>query len=212
MNRLGRSVLTGATILGLTACGPGGSGSAAGSYPTVPGSNSTCASATTVAGPNNGPETSPPGDIPDDQAFVAYASPDNLYTVKVPEGWARTESATGVTFTDKLNAIDVVVVNRPAAPTVDSVRTDEVLVLAASAPCFHLGAVKTAERTAGMAVVVTYTADSSPDAVTGKVVNDDVERYEFWKDGKAVVLTLLGSAGSDNVDPWRIVTDSFAWR
>ena len=37
-------------------------------------------------------EVSPAGDIPDDQAFVAYA-PAAGFTVKVPEGWART--ATG---------------------------------------------------------------------------------------------------------------------
>jgi len=48
--------------------------------------------------------------------------------------------------------------------------------------------------------------------VTGKVVRDDVERYEFWRGGTEAVLTLSGAAGSDNVDPWRLVTDSFTWR
>jgi hypothetical protein len=67
-------------------------------------------------------------------------------------------------------------------------------------------------RKAGPAVLVTYQADSPPDPVTGKVVRDDVERYEFWRNGTEVALTLAGSAGSDNVDPWKIVTDSFAWR
>jgi hypothetical protein len=61
-------------------------------------------------------------------------------------------------------------------------------------------------------VLVTYGADAAADPVTGKVVHDDVERYAFWKDGKEVVLTLSGPAGSDNVDPWRVVTDSFGWR
>ena len=44
------------------------------------------------------------------------------------------------------------------------------------------------------------------------VVPDAVERYEFWRGGTEAVVTLSGAAGSDNVDPWRLVTDSFTWR
>jgi hypothetical protein len=208
------SVVVLATILGLAGCSSGGSKDAG--APSPANADPTCASATTVAGSDNGPETNPPGDIPDDQAFVAYSPPDNLYTVKVPEGWARTQSADSpsghVTFTDKLNVIDVLVVDAPTAPTVESAKATEVPSLAAAAPCFELGDVKTVKRKAGTAVLVTYTADSSPDAVTGKVVHDDVERYELWRNGKEAVLTLSGPAGSDNVDPWKTVTDSFAWR
>ncbi|MEA2933259.1 MAG: hypothetical protein QOI56_2044 [Actinomycetota bacterium] len=211
MHRFGRSLLALGTVLGLAACSSGGSQKASTAAPDA-GSGSACASATTVAGSDKGPETNPPGDIPDDQAFVAYSPPDAPYTVKVPEGWARAESASRVTFTDKLNAIDVVVADTPAPPTVDSARADEVPKLAAAGSCFRLADVKTVRRKAGTAVLITYTADSSPDAVTGKVVNDDVERYLFWTNGKEAVLTLSGPAGSDNVDPWRIVTDSFAWR
>ena len=36
-------------------------------------------------------EKNPPGDIPDDQVFVAYTSRAGGYSLKVPEGWARTE-------------------------------------------------------------------------------------------------------------------------
>ena len=60
--------------------------------------------------------------------------------------------------------------------------------------------------------MITYRADADPDPVTGKVVHDDVERYEFWKAGKTVILALSGPQGADNVDPWRIVTDSLAWQ
>jgi hypothetical protein len=38
-----------------------------------------------------------------------------------------------------------------------------------------------------------------------------VERYVFFHKGKDVVLTLSGPKGADNVDPWRIVTDSLRW-
>jgi hypothetical protein len=165
-----------------------------------------------VAGSNSGPEASPPGDIPDDQAFVAYSTAGGRYTVKVPEGWARTEAPGRVTFTDKLNRIDVQVIDAAVAPTVESTRADVVPALAAGESCFSLVGVNSLTRPAGSAVQTLYRADSAPDPVTGKVVYDDIERYSFWKDGTELVLTLAGPAGSDNVDPWRIVTDSLAWR
>jgi hypothetical protein len=47
--------------------------------------------------------------------------------------------------------------------------------------------------------------------VTGKSVQLDVQRYAFFKSGKETVLTLSGAVNADNVDPWKIVTDSFRW-
>jgi hypothetical protein len=47
--------------------------------------------------------------------------------------------------------------------------------------------------------------------VTGKSVTDAVERYTFTKGTNIAVLTLSGPQGADNVDPWRIVTDSLRW-
>ena len=73
------------------------------------------------------------------------------------------------------------------------------------------GKVSQVSRSAGPAILVTYRADSPPDPVTAKVVHQDVERYVFWRSGSEVVITLSSSQGSDNVDPWRKVTDSFRW-
>jgi hypothetical protein len=196
-------------LVGLGACASKDNGGAVASSPSTSGGSTTapssspststsggCASSTTVAGSQAGPETNAPGDIPDNQAFVAYSPPSGLYTVKVPEGWARSETASAVMFSDKFNSITIDTAAGP--PT--------------SAPCFTLKETTTATRKAGTAVLVRYQADSPPDPVTGKVVRDDVERYEFSRNGTQVVLTLAGAAGSDNVDPWKTVTDSFAWR
>jgi hypothetical protein len=60
-------------------------------------------------------------------------------------------------------------------------------------------------------VLINYRAQSPVNPVTGKVANEAVERYEYWHAGREVVLTLAAPVGSDNVDPWRKVTDSFAW-
>ncbi|HEY0359157.1 MAG TPA: hypothetical protein VGD11_11290 [Mycobacteriales bacterium] len=158
----------------------------------------------------NLPEVNAQGDIPDNQQYVPYTPPTGGFSVKVPEGWARTASPSSATFTDKLNSIRLDVSARPGAPTTASARA-EVAALGTKAGHFTAGPVKTVTRKAGTAVVAFYRADAAADPVTGKVVNDDVERYQFWANGKLVTLTLGGPHGADNVDPWRIVTDSFRW-
>jgi hypothetical protein len=47
--------------------------------------------------------------------------------------------------------------------------------------------------------------------VTGKVGQDAVERYVFFHRGHEVILTLSGPQKADNVDPWRIISNSLAW-
>lgn len=195
-------------LLLLAACGSNsGSKTAATTAATAGG----CGPGTTAAGSDSGLEVNPPGDIPDDQAFVTYSPKSATYSIKVPEGWARTEQADHASFTDKLNSIDIQLVPLPKEPTVDSVKA-ELPKIASSASCYEAGNVTTVTRKGGTAVLVTYRADGEPDPVTGKVVLDDVERYAFWKGGTAAVITLSGSTGSDNVDPWKIVTDSFTWK
>ncbi len=167
----------------------------------------------TSAAPNpNATESNPPGDIPDDQVFVPYAPPGSNISVKVPEGWARSSDGAAVTFTDKLNSIRIETVPASTAPTVASARADELPRIASSTTRYAAGKVSATTRTAGPAVLITYLGDSPPDPVSNKVVRDAVERYEFWKAGSQVVLTLSGPQGADNVDPWRIVSDSLTWK
>ena len=154
-------------------------------------------------------EVAPPGDIPDNQAFVVQPGPG--YSVKVPEGWARTAKSGVLTFADKYNSIQVRVTPTKKAPTVASVTSKDVAMLKASVKGFQVGLVSKITRPAGQAILLTYRATSAPNAVTGKTVTNDVERYIFWKKGKAAVLTLQAPKGSDNVDPWKLVTDSFTW-
>jgi hypothetical protein len=138
-------------------------------------------------------DSSPPGDIPDNQAYVSYTPPGARFSVKVPEGWSQTAQAHDIRFTDKLNAIE--------------------LTWDATAQPAPAGAkLSTVTRKAGPAKRAVYTAQGQSDPVTGKVRADAVERYEFTHAGRTVVLTLSGPKGADNVDPWRIVTDSLRWR
>jgi hypothetical protein len=67
-------------------------------------------------------------------------------------------------------------------------------------------------RKSGATTRIVFRADSAPEPVTGKVVRDDVERYEYWHAGKEAIITLAAPVGSDNVDVWRRITDSFTWQ
>ncbi|MGI8664048.1 MAG: hypothetical protein ACR2LQ_12695 [Acidimicrobiales bacterium] len=196
-----------AGAVALAACG--GSSNAARSSPSSASSGAT----TGCKAPNpNTPESNPSGDIPDNQCYVAYSDAAGSFTVDVPEGWSRTNAGGVVTFTDKLNSIRLDVVAAAAAPTADTAAALEVPAIEAAAKSYEAGKVSTGTRTAGQAVLITYKADSAPDAVTGKVIHLDVERYEFWRGGKEAILTLSGPVGADNVDPWKTVTDSFGWQ
>ncbi len=76
---------------------------------------------------------------------------------------------------------------------------------------FVLRDVTEVTRRAGRVVLITFRSQSVADPVTGKRVPLDGERYEFWRNGTAVTVTLSAPTGSDNVDPWKRVTDSFTW-
>lgn len=159
----------------------------------------------------NAAEVSPAGDIPDNQAFVTYTPPQGGYSVKVPEGWARSASGGAVTFTDKLNSIRMESASAKTPPSSASAARSELPKLARSVKGFQAGKVDSVDRAAGRAVRITYLADAKTDAVTGKTGKQAVERYLFFNKGKQVTLTLSGPKGADNVDPWKIVTDSLRW-
>jgi len=160
----------------------------------------------------NAADVNSAGDIPDNQVFVAYTDAAGRFTVQVPEGWSRTSAADGsIWFTDNFNAIDLSETQTPNAPSEQSAIATELPALQSTTGGFEFHNVTTVQRRAGPAVVVAYRATSAPNAVTGKTVVLAVERYEFWAAGNEVVVTVSGPVNADNVDPWRTVTDSFAW-
>ncbi len=206
--------------IAVTAAGCGSSSSSSSSGSAVPSSSSTPAaaagggsgsattsSATGSVNPNQH-ETLPPGDIPDTIAYVPYAVPGTGLTVSTPEGWSRANGHATVKFTDKLNEIQLFTRAAKLPPTIASATRSEVPKLSNSVKTFKLQSVTVVSRTAGPAVRIAYLGDSQPDPVTGKVGTLAFERYDFFHQGKEVVLLLSSPNGSDNVDPWRKVTDS----
>jgi len=133
-------------------------------------------------------------------------------SVKVPEGWARFTTGTMTQFTDKLNRIEIAPSTSGSAPTVASVTSTDVSNLKSSVPNFKFSKITTDRRAGSTVVVVRYEGDSPQDPVTGKVVRDAFERYVYYHGGHRLDLTLSGPTNADNVDPWRIVSDSVRWR
>lgn len=197
----------------LAACGGSDSGSAASTTKPPTTSPSTTAAggrtSSTVSGPDpNAPEVVAPGDIPDNQAFVPYQAAGG-FTVKVPEGWSRTDvAADHVTFSDKYNTIGLTWKPQATPPSEASVQS---ALESQALPGFSLTKVSTVQRPAGPVVVATYGRTSDPNPVTGKRIVLDVEQYEFFHNGTGATLTLSGAKGSDNVDPWKTVTNSIGW-
>jgi hypothetical protein len=172
-------------------------------------------------------ESNPPGDIPDNTAFVPYTSSKGHFVVKVPEGWSRKTSGSSVSFTDKLNTVSASWLGAAKAPTVQSAKAKDVSELKRIEPAFRLAHIipcspsctipySTAPISVtlpgGPAMVITYEANSPRNQVTGKRYRLEVLRFEFYRAGREVALTLSGPVGSDNVDPWTLVTQSFRWR
>ena len=139
-------------------------------------------------GGSSSTENSPPGDIPDNQVYVRYHPAGAHFSVKVPEGWARSQASGTVKFSDKLNSVAMREEAASGKPPGTSVT-----------------------RAGGTAHLTKSLARAAPDPVTGKAVTDAVERYVYDHAGHRLVLTLSGPKGADNVDPWRIVSDSVRW-
>jgi hypothetical protein len=150
------------------------------------------------------------GDIPDNQNFLTFRDPRAGFSLRYPEGWAQKSSASGVSFQDKNNLVRVSVL-KGAAPTVASVRA-ELAKLEASNPTLRARAPQRVTIKGKPMVKVVYTTRSSPNAVTGKRVTLMVDRYELAKGGRVAIVELGTPVGVDNVDAYRMMIGSFAWR
>jgi hypothetical protein len=193
-----------ATLLGLAACS-GSSNSPAGSAANPGAAQPSGSGEAPVA-----PEKNPVGDIPDNQAYVAFKS--NGFELKVPEGWGRTDGTNAATFTDRLNTIHVSWQAATAAPSADRAKTQDVPELQRTQAAFTLRKVSEVKLTGGAAVLIESQENSAPNSVTGKQYRLDVQRYVFFHNGQQATVALSSPVGADNVDPWKLVSESFKWQ
>ena len=115
------------------------------------------------------PEKNPPGDISDTQVFIDYVAPQG-FTLKVPEGWARSDRTDGASFVDKLDGVVVSVSKAGAAPTTSSTKANYLPELEKTERAVKVTGIKAVKLPAGPAVRIAYTSNSEPNAVTSRQV------------------------------------------
>jgi hypothetical protein len=157
------------------------------------------------------PEHNPPGDIPDDQVFITYASPLG-FTIKIPQGWARADRADGAVFNDKYDRVALTEASMAAQPDLAMAKATLVPELKQTARAVTIAKVKSVTLPAGPAILVSYGSNSDPNPVTNKAIRLENDRYYFWQAGKLVTLDMSAPAGADNVDQWNLMARSFKWQ
>jgi hypothetical protein len=217
--RLGIALTAPGLLFALAACGNSGSATPVAGTTKAPAPSAQGASGQGTSSQGTGSsqapvaaESNPPGDIPDTTVYVTYQSPQGHLLIKVPEGWSRKTTPASATFTSNLNSISVAWMPMAAPPTVRSVQATTVPALKAKALAFRLQSVRAVKLAGGPAVETIYQANSPPNGVTGRQYRLVIERFELYRHGQAAVIDLSSAVGSDNVDPWRIVSESFRWK
>ena len=204
----------------VTGCGSGGgnSGSTASSTASAaatssapapaPAAKPSCGSSTSSAGASEVASTAQ-GDIPDNQQFLIFRNRAGGYSLSYPEGWARSGNGNEVTFRQQSNTITVGVAPG-TQPTPASV-TAELKGEAATDPCLHAGRPQVTAAGPNPVVKVTYTIEGQKSPVTGQRPKISVDRYVYFKGGKDATVDLATPVGVDNVDAFRMISESFRW-
>ena len=156
------------------------------------------------------PEVSPPGDIPDSQAFIIFKSPDG-FSLKVPEGWARKNSNNETVFNDKYTHSSLSVTDTQTPIGLPEAKSKLVPELESSGRAVKITRISELRLKAGTVVKIAFDSNSEPNEVTNKQVREENERFYFVKNNKLVLLQLSAPKGADNVDQWKLISSSFRW-
>ena len=205
-------VIAGLLAFGAASCGSSSHPGTVASSTTAPATISSTARAGTsgVGALSAEAQSTATGDIPDNQVFLRFTNPVAGYRMSYPEGWTRKGDGRNVTFSDKNNIVRVVVATGPA-PTVASVQS-ELTALEHNNPTLKFMKPRAVALRSGSAIKATYTTESAPNPVTGKSVLLIVDRYELAHAGKRATVDLGTAKGVDNVDAYRMMSNSFRWQ
>jgi hypothetical protein len=174
------------------------------------GCGGTTKSTSTPSTPTTGAQSAAGGDIPDNQVFLTFHNPTAGYSLRYPEGWSQGGSGAKVTISSKANSIHIAIVKAPV-PTPASVAA-ELSALKAADPSIKVGTAAQLTIKGTPVVKATYTSLSPPDPVTGKRLTLITDHYEYSHNGSVEVLDLSTPKGVDNVDAYRMISESFKWR
>jgi hypothetical protein len=176
--------------------------------------------ATAAPGPSTGAVSTPEpaestgtttgGDIPDNAVFLTYNDGSHGFSVDYVEGWQVTPSPDGVVIRDKDSSETVNVVASPAdlASYISSTDLPQLQQLSG----FSLDHQDVATVGGKNIDHIVYHAPSPPDPVTGKEVPSTIDRYYVPGPSGLAIVTLSTPDGVDNVDAFRQMISSFAWK
>ncbi len=182
--------------LAFTGCGSSGSSSTSTSTSGGGGSSEAASAAT--------------GDIPDNQVFLTFHNIESGYSIRYPEGWTQKGTGNDLTFSDKGNSSHIVVASGSPAD-IASVKSD-LTKLSQTDSTVKAQVPVAVSLNNGRAIKVTYEALGPPDSVTGKRLPLTVDRYVYSRNGKVATLDLGTVQGVDNVDAYRLISESFSWK
>ncbi len=151
----------------------------------------------------------PGGDIPDSAVYLRYTS--GGFSVEYVEGWLQTAAAHGVTFSDKDSSVGVDLRPRLGGDLSAYVQRIDLSRLAHT-PGFRREGLTRDSIGGYHALRLTYRGQSAPDAVTGKTVALQVDRYYVQGRHALAVITLATPLGVDNADGFRRIAHSFRFR
>jgi hypothetical protein len=222
-DRMSVRLLAGSSVLILTvalvAAGCGGSNNAAAPQTTAtqPSTTTTKSATNTADGAIQGPgaltaeaQQTAAGDIPDNQVFLTFRDAKAAYSIKYPEGWAQNGSGDRVTFQDKNNLVQVAVATGGSVSVAKA--GAEMAQLRQQTPSLRFDAPRQVTLSGKPAVKVVYSTESAQNPVTGKRVKLVVDRYYLPGAGKHAVVDLGTPEGVDNVDAYRLMSESFRWQ
>lgn len=190
-------------------CGSGGSSTSTAANNSTPSEGRPSEGQEAGSGVPSEAESAATGDIPDNQTFLLFRDPKAGYSIRYPEGWARKGSGSEVTFQEKANVIHLSV--GKGAPPTEASAVSGVESLQKSDSTVHAQVPERLTIAGEPVVKITYSRLSAPDPVTGKRLPLVIDRYEYGSGGKVAVLDLATPVGVDNVDAYRMISESFKW-
>ena len=122
-----------------------------------------------------------------------------------------TNSYTDISYVFSLDIMQVTMSKSASVPTADSVRANQAVTLQQTGRAIRDVKVSAAQLPSGPAVLISYTSNSDPNAVTGKQVRLENNTYLYYKNGMLATLSLWEPVGADNVDQWVRISRSFKW-
>jgi hypothetical protein len=151
------------------------------------------------------------GDIPDTATYLRYKG--RSYSIEHVEGWVQARlSQDGVRMSDIDSFERVTLQSQPRHSLTAFVQGPGLTQTKREYQRVVKTSVGTVRLHTGSAVRLVFHARSAPDPVTGKQVTLVIDRYYVPGRTHLAVITLATPVGVDNVDAFRRIAQSFAWK